>query len=629
MLSMQNSRALSKLKWKKIAVIGGLLATGLIGVGLALFSRAETGTIVFDTFDGPDGVITSPDFYQSANYPAGGTSKSTNPSQNWEGDSGKFYRQGNWGYSGKPSEWGNRWFFRYNTRNFNIGDAAVSWQYKSAQVGEGGYPAEGSDAVDVWLRYQTQYNLYVLQFDRSNQAFIVKRKIPGEGWSGPSNLIANKGIYYSLPTDAQQPIFGAGAYQVSWNGVQSLLPSGERSKPGFPNLARDSKTIYDFKATVKNLDGGKVQIQLYRAGVLVYSATDDGKSGIAANGQTQGQHVTAGYFNSVPGWQTDWGKPITKAGASGFRSDNMQFWLNDFRVTSLGTTTTPPTDTTKPTVSLSTPESGAVVSGSAVNVTAAASDNVGVSKVEFYRGTSLISSDTSAPYTIAWDTTPYQTADVTLMAKAYDAAGNVADSSPVAVKVDNRVATPPSDTQAPAVPTGLKTTFRTTSSIGLSWNASTDNVGVAYYKIYRYGRPAATLSTQQTSFLDTGLGTFRLYYYTVSAVDAAGNESAQSPAIQTLTRKAETTTSTSGVTVTATTTSNWTNGYCGSVVVKNTGSTTLTSWKASFNTTGTISSLWNAKWSQSGSTVTVTNESWNGKLAPGQTITDAGFCAFK
>jgi hypothetical protein len=138
-------------------------------------------------------------------------------------------------------------------------------------------------------------------------------------------------VYYSLPTDAAQPLFGAGVYCVAWAGVGNLLPAAERSKPGFPALAHDGVTPYDFRVQVKNV-GASVQIQAWRAGVLVFSATDDGRSGIAANGETQGTHIDRGYFNSVAGWQTAWGRPITAPGASGFRADNIKFWLRDFTV---------------------------------------------------------------------------------------------------------------------------------------------------------------------------------------------------------------------------------------------------------------------------------------------------------
>jgi parallel beta-helix repeat protein len=85
---------------------------------------------------------------------------------------------------------------------------------------------------------------------------------------------------------------------------------------------------------------------------------------------------------------------------------------------------------------------------------------------------------------------------------------------------------PAPDTQAPSIPAGLAVTGTTTSSIGLAWNASTDDVGVTGYRIYRNG--GLLTSVAGTSFSDAGLTAGTSYSYRVSAFDAAGNESAQS-----------------------------------------------------------------------------------------------------
>jgi len=82
------------------------------------------------------------------------------------------------------------------------------------------------------------------------------------------------------------------------------------------------------------------------------------------------------------------------------------------------------------------------------------------------------------------------------------------------------------DTQAPTAPTGLTSPSKTSSSVTLSWNASSDNVGVTGYRIYRGGAGVATSSG--TSFTDSGLSSSTSYTYTVRAFDAAGNESAAS-----------------------------------------------------------------------------------------------------
>ncbi len=82
------------------------------------------------------------------------------------------------------------------------------------------------------------------------------------------------------------------------------------------------------------------------------------------------------------------------------------------------------------------------------------------------------------------------------------------------------------DVDAPSIPTGLLATGVSISQIDVSWNASTDNVGVAGYHLYRDDILIAT--TTLTSYSDIGLLESTSYAYTVSAFDAASNESATS-----------------------------------------------------------------------------------------------------
>jgi hypothetical protein len=93
-------------------------------------------------------------------------------------------------------------------------------------------------------------------------------------------------------------------------------------------------------------------------------------------------------------------------------------------------------DVTAPTCSITAPTAGSTVSGT-VNVTANASDNVGVSKVEFWLDGALRSTDTSSPYAWSWDTATFANSSHTLVAKAYDAANNVGSSGNVSVTVNN------------------------------------------------------------------------------------------------------------------------------------------------------------------------------------------------
>ena len=83
-----------------------------------------------------------------------------------------------------------------------------------------------------------------------------------------------------------------------------------------------------------------------------------------------------------------------------------------------------------------------------------------------------------------------------------------------------------SDTTAPSAPAGLGGTASSPTNVNLTWTASTDNVAVTGYKIYRNGVETGTNTT--TSYADSGVVAGTSYNYTVKAQDAAGNLSAVS-----------------------------------------------------------------------------------------------------
>ncbi|WSZ72393.1 glycosyl hydrolase family 8 [Streptomyces chartreusis] len=90
------------------------------------------------------------------------------------------------------------------------------------------------------------------------------------------------------------------------------------------------------------------------------------------------------------------------------------------------------------------------------------------------------------------------------------------------------------DTVAPSRPGSLASTGATSSSVSLSWNASTDNVGVTGYDVLRNGESVGTATG--TTYTDTGLAASTAYSYTVRARDAAGNVSAVSNTANATTR---------------------------------------------------------------------------------------------
>lgn len=101
---------------------------------------------------------------------------------------------------------------------------------------------------------------------------------------------------------------------------------------------------------------------------------------------------------------------------------------------------------------------------------------------------------------------------------------------------------PSADTQAPTAATNLNISGKTSNSISLAWNASTDNVGVTAYNVYMNGSLKATVSS--TSATVSGLNPSTTYSFYVVAKDAAGNSSSNSSTVSGTTNAGSTTPST-------------------------------------------------------------------------------------
>ncbi len=250
-------------------------------------------------------------------------------------------------------------------------------------------------------------------------------------------------------------------------------------------------------------------------------------------------------------------------------------------------------DNVPPSVTLTSPANGAsFAEGSSVAIGANASDSDGsIVRVEFFRGTTSLGTDTSAPYGIAWTaagagshvfkavatdddgaTTTSATVSITVTGNGGGDDCYAAWSSTTAYTQGNRVTRngrnyeakwwtqgedpaqsgqwgpwkdlgacedepPPDDDVPPSVPTGLNSPSQTASSISLSWDASVDNAsgsGVAGYDVYRDGNLVG--SPVSTSYTDTGLAADTAHSYAVRARDNAGNASVRSPEIVASTR---------------------------------------------------------------------------------------------
>jgi len=179
-------------------------------------------------------------------------------------------------------------------------------------------------------------------------------------------------------------------------------------------------------------------------------------------------------------------------------------------------TTSAQSDVTPP----STP-SDLVATGAAVAISlkwSAATDDVGVVGYKLYRDSSYLTTGTA---TQASDTSVGGGTQYCYQVSAIDAAGNESAKSAVQCATSGSG----SDAAAPSVPGDLTLTA-TSARIQLSWSASTDNIAVTGYKVYR-GNQYLRATTEAT-MVDTGLNGSTQYCYQVTATDAAGNESGKS-----------------------------------------------------------------------------------------------------
>jgi chitodextrinase len=159
----------------------------------------------------------------------------------------------------------------------------------------------------------------------------------------------------------------------------------------------------------------------------------------------------------------------------------------------------------------------------------ASTDNVGVTGYNVLRNGAVIATVGGSTTTYA-DTSVAANASYTYTVTAFDAAGNVSQPSNSLTLTTPAAA---ADTTAPSAPTGLKANSVGGLQVNLNWNASTDNVGVTAYDIYRAtgGGSFAVVGTvpgSTTAYSDSALAARTAYTYYVKARDAAGNVSGAS-----------------------------------------------------------------------------------------------------
>lgn len=177
-------------------------------------------------------------------------------------------------------------------------------------------------------------------------------------------------------------------------------------------------------------------------------------------------------------------------------------------------------DNEAPAVSIASPAAGSTVSG-LVDVSVSATDNLGVSRVELYAASQLVDTATTAPYAFTWDSTQVADGAATLLAYAYDEAGNRGQSAGATVRVAN-------DPGPDTVPPQVSISSPADGGASVSGHqtlaaAATDDVQVAEIRLYLDGvlkcAGAPSVSCDWNT-AKAGLGAHRV---SAVATDTAGN----------------------------------------------------------------------------------------------------------
>ncbi|MFI2038332.1 cellulase family glycosylhydrolase [Streptomyces bottropensis] len=183
------------------------------------------------------------------------------------------------------------------------------------------------------------------------------------------------------------------------------------------------------------------------------------------------------------------------------------------------------------------------------------------------------------------------------------------------------------DTTPPTAPGTPTASAVTSSSAALTWSAATDASGVTGYDVVRVNGTVETAATTTTgtSATLTGLTPATSYTFAVYARDAAGNRSVRSGTVNVTTTSGG---STAACAVGYRVTGEWSGGFQGEIVIRNTGASAVNGWtlRWTFPDSQRVSSLWGGTASQSGASVTVTAASWTATIPAAGSVT-LGFTA--
>lgn len=453
--------------------------------------------------------------------------------------------------------YGNEWGVISNGGHLNIfnPDGLASWEYNASNQLIGSVATVKSDYANLysvmkargWIgmfNHPASSGQFIiggvpLAYDANGRDVMVAAEVLNSSafstnttetetgrstYTGAFNILLERGYHVAPTTDQDNHCANWGLSFRNRTGV--LLPSGT------------ALTVTSFLDALKArrvfaTEDKTAQVVLTANGVVMgQTLASSGAVTLAANyaSSSGGSAARVQFFEGVPGRNGTVTQLFEGAGTTSFtpaqgehfyyvqvtEADGDRLWSAPVWV-SQGTA--PPADTTPPSVTAS--ESGG--SGS-ITLSATASDNVGVSNVEFYVDGVLKGSDATSPYSMTLDSTTLTNASHSLVAKAYDAAGNSASSAAVGFSVNNASSTQFNEAESNG-------TVATANVVGKTYKTIVGTLATTTDKDYF----ALSLAAGETVKVDMTGPAADYDLYLVNASDATLKSSTGSTATETVT----------------------------------------------------------------------------------------------
>jgi hypothetical protein len=387
-------------------ILASKIVTGLY-IAFSVASSQAQELKLADDFSGEDGLITN-EFYS---YNMG--DPSAKKSNQWQMTSGSLFRRNNAGWTGGPDYCEEKGFNSPNAISDNCTNSGV-FRMVSTQSFEGKTKVSfavrqntdthdinceqtGScwkNAIHIFLRHQSPFNLYYASIQRADNKIVIKRKVP----CGPEE--SNFGDYIDLETE------GVNGYQYmphAW-----FVGEWKHYSAQIENRAEDGAVV--IKLFDDDQDPNKP----------ILTAVDRGGERKVIRSQSdcpKGYSFSSSY------------SPIVQPGSVGIRGDGADFDFDDFKVMAY------PSESNSPLVQITSPKNNETVKG-VILLDDAIKEGQSVQKVGIFIDDELKSVMYSPPFTYVVDTMQLTNGSHRLRIKSFDSLGSVSNSR-VDISVQN------------------------------------------------------------------------------------------------------------------------------------------------------------------------------------------------